>query len=267
LTSRFAGPDAQLTLNAKTLEHINGLPADSPGWAVPVDGHVPIVTYAHIAAMYGLLPEGFDKWDLMSSEGETVAHYAVHAGYIPKGFKHWALKDGDGFAVANYAACKKTLPVDFDQWDICDEDGFSIAHQAAASGILPPDAPMHVWAIRNNEGWTAAHSAAQTGRLPTDVPDEVLGLQRMVGGSTGISVASTVMFLNEDKSVQYDPRLVERARAIHDALLREQAAGEAKEGCGPESDVPDAAAPGKDSSAPRKSKRTSSSAGRRVKKV
>jgi hypothetical protein len=267
LTSRFADPFASVNMKPEILEHIMGLSADSPGWGEPVDGLIPIITYAHVAAKRGLLPEGFDQWDLKTSTGESVAHYAVLETCFPNDFKHWALKNDHGFSVAHFAVNAKTLPKDFEHWDITNDTGVSIAHMAAATGDLPPDVPIRVWALRDKNGWTAAHVAADSGHLPPDVPDEVLRLRQVADDSPDSSVAATVLVADEKKTVQAHPRVVERAKAIHEEMLGEQAAGEAESGGGPESDVPGTVAPRKDSSASRKSKRTSSSARRRGKKV
>ncbi|MDR1856615.1 MAG: hypothetical protein LBR22_05585 [Desulfovibrio sp.] len=288
LLSRFADLFASSGLKAELRERIRGLPADSPGWGAPVDGLVPVVTYAHIAAMHGLLPEGFDQWDLKDSNGEIVANYAACAGHLPKGFRHWGLKNDRGLAVAHVAASERRLPEDFDQWEVRHGMGLSVAHMAADNGTLPLDVPERVWMLRtdggytvahsaamkghlpdgfsmwdvaDNDGWTVAHFAADGGHLPTDVPDEILRLRCAADGSPGTSVACTVLALEERETGRVDPRLLERARAIYEELLREQAANE-EGGDGPEGDAPEARTPSKDPAPPRKSKKTSSSAGR-----
>jgi hypothetical protein len=80
---------------------------------------------AHEAASAGLLPEGFDRWDLVDNSGTTVAHEAaqhafdsgnpVHihavANQIPK--EMWDAKDIEGVSVGSFFEDlpeKKQLP-------------------------------------------------------------------------------------------------------------------------------------------------------------
>jgi hypothetical protein len=61
-------------------------------------------TAAHVAAAQGLLPTGFDRWELVNSSGATVAHMAAAWGTLPPGFDQWDLLDSRGITVAQVAA-------------------------------------------------------------------------------------------------------------------------------------------------------------------
>ena len=121
---------------------------------------------AHEKARHGCLPEGFDQWDLATSNGWTVAHTAALSGLLPEGFTQWSLADKDGRTVAHVAAKHGHLPADFDLWEIADEDGWTVAHEAAFYEHLPEG--FNRWGLADKDGQTVAHEAAWTGRLPAD---------------------------------------------------------------------------------------------------
>lgn len=197
------------------LRPFENVPADSPLWedaivwqdipAPYVDG-LPRMSYAHLAAMAGKLPPGFDRWDLQSSEGESVASMAAREGRLPPDFDRWEVKDASGASVAHVAAAAGHLPEGFSRWDLWAETSngrTSVAHAAAFEGHVPADLPEEAWMLRDGQGatvyhvaaqtgclpegfdrwdvttdngWTVAHIAAKCGHLPADVPDAVLRL-------------------------------------------------------------------------------------------
>jgi hypothetical protein len=53
-------------------------------------------TVAHEAAKHGLLPPGFDRWDLADSKGKTVAQVAYELGHLPDNFPFYGLLKRQG---------------------------------------------------------------------------------------------------------------------------------------------------------------------------
>lgn len=84
-------------------------------------------SWAHVAARAGLLPEGFDQWDIADGEGWTVAHEAAKYGHLPKGFDRFDLARPDGWSVAHVLAVGNKLPEGFDQWELTTTGGMSVA--------------------------------------------------------------------------------------------------------------------------------------------
>jgi hypothetical protein len=68
------------------------LPLDSPHWEAVIDS-LCCETLAHWAATSGLLPKGFDRWELTDNRGLTVAHHAARARKLPEGFTRIDLID------------------------------------------------------------------------------------------------------------------------------------------------------------------------------
>ena len=113
-------------------------------------------TISHEAARKGWLPENFDQWHLIDSEGLTVAHALV-----------------EGIA-AGHSSLPARLPEDF--WSMRGEaagDFFPlpVAHHAVEAGYPCEAFTSEIWAIRDAAGQTAAHRAALLGRLPDNFQD------------------------------------------------------------------------------------------------
>jgi hypothetical protein len=211
-------------------------------WSRPIEGTLPVLTFAHIAAVRGTLPAGFDQWWLRTSQGHTVAHYAAVNGHIPDGFDEWDLVDGEGVTVAHAAAYERKLPAWFSRWDVRDATGSTVAHISALRGGLPRDVPEDVWMLRDakgrtvyhvaagegrlpegfdkwdltdDEGWTVAHMAACNGTLPPDVPDWALRMPRVDHASPGTTVAAYAAGIVTSDRPPNDPRTIERACAVY----------------------------------------------------
>ena len=69
--------------------------------------------------------------------GCTVAHGAANNGHLPPGFDRWELVTSDGWTVAHVAAGYGHLPSGFDRWELADSTGLTVAHEAAGCGHLP----------------------------------------------------------------------------------------------------------------------------------
>lgn len=91
-------------------EAMSRLGIDWSEWIMP-DGPY---TYAHKAAMLGMLPDDFGLWDLRDRTGATVAHLAAEKGHLPPSFNRWDITRGDGWTVAHEAAINGHLPADVD---------------------------------------------------------------------------------------------------------------------------------------------------------
>lgn len=151
------------------------VPANSKVWAKPLSDRdeQPLASWA---ANEGLLPVGFDQWEIYDPTYDySVAVVAVTAGTLPTDFDRWGLVDENGWTVAHEAAEQDALPDDFDQWEISNDKGWTVAHVAAATGCLPND--FNLWHLADNKSWTVAHVAAENERLPYDVSREVLELE------------------------------------------------------------------------------------------
>jgi hypothetical protein len=59
--------------------------------------------------MFGNLPGGFDRWDLVDGRGYAVAHVAAMFGHLPEGFARWDLTSGDGLNVAEVKAAAEMM--------------------------------------------------------------------------------------------------------------------------------------------------------------
>lgn len=98
-----------------------------------------------------------DDWiHFVGQDGRTAAHEAAEAGLLPAGFDNWDVADYTGWSVAHVAAVYGTLPEGFDRWDIRDDDGTTVAHVAASCGQLPED--FDRWDLRDGRGWTVAET-------------------------------------------------------------------------------------------------------------
>lgn len=80
--------EALLHLTARTL------PCDFAEWEMKDEQGNPL---AHFAAMHGLLPEGFEQWELANEFGITTLRVLLGVGAdVPEGFRDWArLVDGE----------------------------------------------------------------------------------------------------------------------------------------------------------------------------
>ena len=80
--------EALLHLTARTL------PCDFAEWGIKDEQGSPL---AHFAAMRGLLPEGFEQWELANKLGITTLRVLLGVGAdVPEGFRDWArLVDGE----------------------------------------------------------------------------------------------------------------------------------------------------------------------------
>jgi|GEM_PF-1912106 len=174
------------------------------------------VTLAHMAAVNGNLPQGFNKWDLKDNKSKTVAHVAAEHGNLPEDFdwkRYGLMRDNEGRTVYHAAAEGGCLPEWFHEWNMADEDGWTVAHfaayhvnipehfdwqrfgrmrdniygetvyhEAASSKCLPQW--FDEWDIADNNGKTVAHNAALVRNLPGDFDWERYGLMRHNDGRT-----------------------------------------------------------------------------------
>lgn len=135
-------------------------------------------TISHEAARKGWLPEHFDQWHLLDSEGLTVAHALVEgiaAGvarlpeHLPEDF--WTLRGAPTDALfplpVAHHAIERGYPCErfsSDIWSIRDAAGQTAAHRAAQIGCLPDN--FSDWGLRDPRMNTVAHIAAMRGDLP-----------------------------------------------------------------------------------------------------
>jgi hypothetical protein len=120
----------------------------------------PNATLAHAAAVFGILPSDFDRWELADDDGVTVAHMAALHGAMPKGFDKWELANVNGVTVAHVAAESGHLPDDFNQWHLADNDGNTVAHAFVGHIFeskkllkkIPWAGDRNVWCLVNNYG-------------------------------------------------------------------------------------------------------------------
>jgi len=94
-------------------------------------------------AVEGTLPEDFSDWDQPLSDDErTVAHVAAMYGHLPEDFGKddlslWGLKTANGETVAHTAAKYNTLPDYFNQWELTNRYGKSVAEIAVLYHNIP----------------------------------------------------------------------------------------------------------------------------------
>jgi hypothetical protein len=105
--------------------------------------------YEH-KARNGLLPVGFDRWDIANSSGWNLAHEVVWKDRLPDTFNQWQLATKRGWTVAHQAAMCGKLPADFEQWTLTDYDGLTVAHVAAEYRYLPVS--FDQWGLVNKKG-------------------------------------------------------------------------------------------------------------------
>ena len=151
------------------------VPANSKVWAKPLSDRdeQPLASWA---ANEGLLPEGFDQWEIYDPNYcHNVATVAIEADTLPADFDRWDLADKNGWTVAHEAAEQCALPEGFDQWHLTNNEGWTVAHVAASGGCLPNG--FDQWHLADKKGWTVAHVAAENETLPYDVSREVLELE------------------------------------------------------------------------------------------
>lgn len=158
-------------------------------WRLGANTHYSV---AHAAAAMGLLPEGFNEWEILDEEGATVAHTAAMHGHLPRRFKEWDLLDTSGWSVLEIAVeyghytaeqisgrarfyeimdhleATESLPAGFtaDDLALCDDNGFTIAHEAGYRGLLDDEFDGWHWATK--DGRTVAHETASAGQLPAE---------------------------------------------------------------------------------------------------
>jgi hypothetical protein len=141
------------------------VPAGSKVWAKPLSERMarPLASWA---ADEGLLPEGFDQWEIFDPNYcYCVAVVAITADTLPVDFSRWDLVIMDnGWTVAHEAAEQDALPDDFNQWELADNEGWTVAHVAASEGCLPNG--FDQWHLADKKGRTVAHVAAQNETLP-----------------------------------------------------------------------------------------------------
>jgi len=128
------------------------VPANSKVWAKPLSDRdeQPLASWA---ADEGLLPEGFDQWEIYDPTYDySVAVVAVTAGTLPADFNRWGLADKFGRTLAHEAAEQDALPDDFSQWHLADKDGRTVAHVAAENETLPYDVPREVLELEDGNG-------------------------------------------------------------------------------------------------------------------
>ena len=143
----------------------------------------PFTTISHEAARKGWLPENFDQWALLDSDGLTVAHALVEGiaagvsrlpGVLPGDF--WTLDGGREKALfplpVAHHAIECGYPCEhftFEIWSIRDASGQTAAHRAALIGRLPGN--FSEWGLRDARMNTVAHIAAMRGDLPARFDD------------------------------------------------------------------------------------------------
>lgn len=108
-------------------------------------------TISHEAARKGWLPENFDQWALLDSEGLTVAHALVEG--IAAGVSRLPEKVPEDFWILGGARAQDLFPL-------------PVAHHAIECNYPCEHFTSEIWAIRDACGQSAAHRAAQIGRLP-----------------------------------------------------------------------------------------------------
>lgn len=167
--------------NHKTLSGIQqflGLLGDFAG-----KNKKPFTTISHEAARKGWLPESFDQWALLDSEGMTVAHALVEGiaagvsrlpGVLPGDF--WTLDGGREKALFPLPVAHHAIECGYpcehftsEIWSIRDASGQTAAHRAALIGRLPGN--FSEWGLRDARMNTVAHIAAMRGDLPARFDD------------------------------------------------------------------------------------------------
>lgn len=107
----------------ETLLHLTGrtLPSDFSDWGLKDERGTPL---AHFAAMHGLLPAGFEHWDLANEFGVTTLRVLLGVGAdVPDGFEDWArLVDGERSVIEVARALgNRRLVAKFEAWNLAQE--------------------------------------------------------------------------------------------------------------------------------------------------
>lgn len=109
--------EALLHLTARTL------PRDFSDWGMRDAKGSPL---AHFAAMHGLLPAGFEHWDLANEFGVTTLRVLLGLGAdVPDGFDDWErLVDGERSVIEVARALgNRRLVARFEAWSLAQEIG------------------------------------------------------------------------------------------------------------------------------------------------
>jgi len=120
--------EALLHLTARTL------PRDFSDWGMRDAQGSPL---AHFAAMHGLLPAGFEHWDLANEFGVTTLRVLLGLGAdVPDGFEDWArLVDGERTVIEVARALgNRRLVAKFEAW--------KLAHNIAKDTSSLPSRPL-----------------------------------------------------------------------------------------------------------------------------
>ncbi len=107
--------EALLHLTARTL------PCDFAEWEMKDEQGNPL---AHFAAMHGLLPEGFEQWELANKFGITTLRVLLGVGAdVPEGFSDWArLFDGERTVIDVARALRnQRLVSKYEAWKLTQE--------------------------------------------------------------------------------------------------------------------------------------------------
>ena len=109
--------EALLHLTARTL------PRDFSDWGLRDERGTPL---GHFAAMHGLLPAGFEHWDLANEFGVTTLRVLLGVGAdVPDGFDDWErLVDGERSVIEVARALgNRRLVAKFEAWKLAHEVG------------------------------------------------------------------------------------------------------------------------------------------------
>ena len=120
--------EALLHLTARTL------PRDFSDWGLRDAQGSPL---AHFAAMHGLLPAGFEQWNLANEFGVTTLRVLLGVGAdVPDGFEDWArLVDGERTVIEVARALgNRRLVAKFEAW--------KLAHNIAKDTSSLPSRPL-----------------------------------------------------------------------------------------------------------------------------
>ncbi len=128
-------------------------------------------SWAHVAARAGILPEGFDQWEIADRHGWTVAHEAAMRGNLPHDFKRLDLARPDGWSVAHVLAVGGNLPEGFDRWDLATTEGKTVADiiQGCEEREMRRHTNEKMQRIMNGEAVVADDEWLDSVDLPSDV--------------------------------------------------------------------------------------------------